>query len=218
MASKQTLIDERTIQLKVEMDQLVENIKELDVEIKELDQLFKARAELLKEQFEEKKMGLEQKKEKYEQYLRELFEQVPQSETKTQRKVKLLNGDVVMKKAKLDFEKDTDKLLVWAQMNGRNDLINKKEVLSFKWADFKKDLVLTEDGYMWSRMKTTGKKLNKLVPESKFNVVLLAKCKDGRYIFETHSRNSTAKTPLDAFEEDEIENDIVPVLKVLEEY
>ncbi|WP_410497056.1 AAA family ATPase [Cellulosilyticum sp. ST5] len=76
----------------------------------------------------------------------------------------------------------------------------------------------TEDGYMWTRMKTTGKKLNKLVPESKFNVVLLAKCKDGRYIFETHSNNSTAKTPLDAFEEDEIENDIVPVLKVLEDY
>ena len=76
----------------------------------------------------------------------------------------------------------------------------------------------TEDGYMWTRMKTTGKKLNKLVPESKFNVVLLARCKDGKYIFETHSNNSTAKTPLGAFEEDEIENDIVPVLKVLEEY
>lgn len=76
----------------------------------------------------------------------------------------------------------------------------------------------TEDGYMWPRMKTTGKKLNKLVPESKFNVVLLARCKDGKYIFETHSNNSTAKTPLDAFEEDEIPNDIVPVLKVLEEY
>ncbi|MFQ9696185.1 MAG: AAA family ATPase [Zhenhengia sp.] len=76
----------------------------------------------------------------------------------------------------------------------------------------------TEDGYMWTRMKTTGKKLNKLVPESKFNVVLLAKCKDGRYIFETHSKNSTAKTPFGAFEEDEIENDIVPVLRVLEEF
>ena len=149
MASKQTLIDERTIQLKVEMDQLVEKIKELDTAILELNELFKARAELLKEQFEEKKMGLEQKKEKHEQYLRELFEQVPQSETKTQRKVKLLNGDVVVKKAKLDFEKDTDKLLAWAQMNGRNDLINKKEVLSFKWADFKKDLVPTEDGIIY---------------------------------------------------------------------
>ena len=76
----------------------------------------------------------------------------------------------------------------------------------------------TEDGYTWTRMKTTGKKLNKLVPESKFNVVLLARCKQGRYIFETHSNNSTAKTPLDAFKEDEIDNDIVPVLKVLEEY
>lgn len=149
MASKQALIDEQIIQLKVEMDQLVESIKELDIEIEELDQLFKARAELLKEQFEEKKMGLEQKKEKYEQYLRELFEQVPQSETKTQRKVKLLNGDVVVKKAKLDFEKDTDKLLKWAKDNDRNDLISKKEVLSFKWADFKKDLVPTEDGIIY---------------------------------------------------------------------
>lgn len=149
MASKQALIDERTLQLKVEMDQLVENIKELDIAIAELSELFKARTELLKQQFEEKKMGFEQKKEKQEQYLRELFEQVPQSETKTQRKVKLLNGDVVVKKAKLDFEKDADKLLVWAQMNGRNDLINKKEVLSFKWADFKKDLVPTEDGIIY---------------------------------------------------------------------
>ncbi|WP_410497057.1 host-nuclease inhibitor Gam family protein [Cellulosilyticum sp. ST5] len=149
MANKQALIDVRTIQLKVEMDQLVENIKELEIAIAELNELFKARTELLKEQFEEKKMGLEQKKEKQEQYLRELFEQVPQSETKTQRKVKLLNGDVVVKKAKLDLEKDIDKLLVWAQMNGRNDLINKKEVLSFKWADFKKDLVPTEDGIVY---------------------------------------------------------------------
>lgn len=146
MINKQTLIDERTIQLKVEMDQLVENIKELEVAIAELNELFEARAELLKEQFEEKKMSLEQKKEKHQQYLRELFEQVPQSETKTQRKVKLLNGDVVVKKPKLDFEKDADKLLVWAQMNGRNDLINKKEVISFKWADFKKNLVTTEQG------------------------------------------------------------------------
>ena len=149
MANKQALIDVRTIQLKVEMDQLVENIKELDIAIAELSELFKARIELLKEQFEEKKRGLEQKKEKYEQYLRELFEQVPQSETKTQRKVKLLNGDVVVKKAKLDFEKDTDKLLKWAKENNRNDLINKKEVLSFKWADFKKDLVPTEDGIVY---------------------------------------------------------------------
>ena len=149
MTNKQTLIDERTIQIKVEMDQLVEKIKELDTAILELNELFKMRLELLKEQYEEKKYELEQKKDKQEGYLRELFEQVPQSETKTQRKVKLLNGDVVVKKAKLDFEKDTDKLLKWAKDNNRDDLITKKEVLSFKWADFKKDLVPTENGIIY---------------------------------------------------------------------
>lgn len=75
-----------------------------------------------------------------------------------------------------------------------------------------------ENGYIWTKMKTCGKKVNKMIPESKFNVVLLAKCEEGRYFFETHSRNSTAKTPFEAFEEDEIDNDIVPVLRVLEEY
>lgn len=76
----------------------------------------------------------------------------------------------------------------------------------------------SDDGYMFTRMKTSGKKVNKIIPESKFNVVLLAKCKDGEHVFETHSKKSTAKTPFEAFEEDEIENDIIPVLKVLEEY
>ena len=104
------------------------------------------RSEFLKERYEEKKYELEQKKDKQQGYLRELFEQVPQSETKTQRKVKLLYGDVVVKKSKLDFEKDNDKLLEWAKVNQRDDLISRKETLSFKWADFKKDLLTTPNG------------------------------------------------------------------------
>ena len=149
MTNKQTSLDERTLQIKVEMDQLVENIKKLDAELVELKELFKIRGELLNKQYEEKKFGIEQKKSTQEQHLRELFEQVPQSATKTQRKVKLLSGDVVVKKAKVDFEKDVDKLLAWAKENDRHDLINKKEVFSFKWADFKKDLVPTENGIIY---------------------------------------------------------------------
>lgn len=145
MANKQN-IDEQTMQIKVEMDQLVEKIKELDIAILELNELFKMRSELLKKQYEEKKYELEQKKDKQQGYLRELFEQVPQSETKTQRKVKLLSGDVVVKKSKLDFEKDNDKLLEWAKANQRDDLISRKETLSFKWADFKKNLLTTPTG------------------------------------------------------------------------
>ena len=75
-----------------------------------------------------------------------------------------------------------------------------------------------ENGYSQTRIKTNGKKLNKIVLESKFTTVLLAKCIDGRFVFETHAKNSTAKTPLGAFEDDYIDNDIVKVIEVLKEY
>lgn len=139
-------LDTQVIQLKVEMDNVVESIKGIDYELLELEALFKAQIERLKARFEEKQYLLKEKREKLQIQLRVLFEQVPQNETKTQRKVKLLNGDVVVKKAKLDFEKDIDKLLEWAKASNRDELIGRKEVLSFKWADFKKRLVPTDCG------------------------------------------------------------------------
>lgn len=75
-----------------------------------------------------------------------------------------------------------------------------------------------DDGYTFTRIKTSGKKLDKLNVESKLTTVLNAVCKDGKYIFKTHADNSTAKTPMGAFEENEIENDIVKVLEALEGY
>lgn len=75
-----------------------------------------------------------------------------------------------------------------------------------------------DNGYVWTRAKTSGKKLDKIVLESKFTTVLLAKAVDGKYIFETRSNNSTVKTPMGAFESDIIENDIVQVLEALKEY
>lgn len=75
-----------------------------------------------------------------------------------------------------------------------------------------------EAGYMFTRIKTSGKKLDKICLESKFTTVLLAKCVDGKYLLETQANNSTAKSPMGAFEEAEIDNDIVKVIKALEEY
>lgn len=75
-----------------------------------------------------------------------------------------------------------------------------------------------DDGYTFTRIKTSGKKLDKLNVESKLTTVLYAVCKDGKYVFKTHAENSTAKTPLGAFEEDEIDNDVVKVLDALEGY
>jgi hypothetical protein len=75
-----------------------------------------------------------------------------------------------------------------------------------------------DDGYTFTRIKTSGKKLDKLNVESKLTTVLYAIAKDGEYVFQTHANNSTAKTPLGAFEEDGIPNDITLVLNALKEY
>ena len=75
-----------------------------------------------------------------------------------------------------------------------------------------------ENGYNFTRIKTSGKKLDKICLESKFTTVLICKCVDGKHVFETQARNSTAKSPLGCFDEFVIENDIVEVIKKLEEY
>ena len=77
-----------------------------------------------------------------------------------------------------------------------------------------------DNGYMFTRIKTSGRKLDKIVLESKFTTVLLCKCVDGKHVFEVHADHSTAKTPLGAFEPNEKEtpNDIMEILKRLEEF
>lgn len=77
---------------------------------------------------------------------------------------------------------------------------------------------MNENGYLWTRIKTSGKKLDKIVLESKFNTVLLAKCIDGKHFFETQSNFSTAKSPMGAFETMEIDNDMQKVIEALEEF
>lgn len=74
-------------------------------------------------------------------------------------------------------------------------------------------------GYVFTRVKTNGRKLEKLVPESLFCTVLLAKkTDDDRHVFETQAKNSTAKSPIGAFENFEIDNDMQAVLDALKDY
>ena len=79
----------------------------------------------------------------------------------------------------------------------------------------------TEDdgnGNTFTRIKTNGKKLYKISLETKLTTVLLAKCKEGKYVFETQANNSIAKSPMGAFDTFEVENDIVKVLEALSEF
>lgn len=75
-----------------------------------------------------------------------------------------------------------------------------------------------DNGVVFTHIRTNGRKLEKIVLESKLTTVLLAMCKDGKYIFKTRADRSSVKTPLGAFEEDEIDNDIVKVLDALKEF
>lgn len=81
------------------------------------------------------------------------------------------------------------------------------------------ETVRDDYGYTFTRVKTNGRKLEKLVPESLFGTVLLAKkTDDGKYVFETQAKNSTAKSPMGAFDSFEIDNDMSAVLKALEDF
>lgn len=76
----------------------------------------------------------------------------------------------------------------------------------------------TDDGYSFTRIKTSGKKLDKINLETKFTSVLIAKAVDGNYVFETKANKSTAKTPKGAFDKDTIPNDITLVIEALKDY
>ena len=78
--------------------------------------------------------------------------------------------------------------------------------------------VRDDSGYMFTSIKTNGQKLSKIGLETKFPIVLYAKCIDGQYLFETQANFSTAKTPMGMFEEKTIPNDIAEVLKAVEAY
>lgn len=81
------------------------------------------------------------------------------------------------------------------------------------------ETVRDDFGYAFTRVKTNGRKLEKLVPESLFGTVLLAKkTDDGRYVFETQANNSTAKSPMGAIDSFEIDNDMGVVVKALEDF
>ena len=80
------------------------------------------------------------------------------------------------------------------------------------------ETISDENGIVRTRIKTNGRKLEKLVLESKMTTVVWAVRQGGKYKFILSADGSTCKAPLGAFERDECENDITVVLKALEEF
>ena len=150
------------------------------------------------------------------QYIKRLAEACPQIKVIV---VDTINGLMVADEMRRSQEKGYDKWVdlaacVWDLVCEAHQYREDLTIIFTAHLQTERD----DSGYTFSRIKTSGKKLDKIVLESKFTTVLLAKCVNGRYLFETRANNSTAKTPMGAFEELEVENDMKKILEALEEF
>ena len=83
---------------------------------------------------------------------------------------------------------------------------------------FHSEDIQDDNGSHHYRIKTAGRKLQKIQLETRFPVLLFSKCEGGKYFFETQSNFSTAKSPMELFKEMRIENDLKFVIDELERY
>lgn len=80
------------------------------------------------------------------------------------------------------------------------------------------ETISDDNGIIRTRIKTNGRKLEKLVLESKMTTVIWAVRQDGKYKFILSADGCTCKVPLGSFSTDEIDNDITLVIKALEDF
>lgn len=80
------------------------------------------------------------------------------------------------------------------------------------------ETISDDNGIIRTRIKTNGRKLEKLVLESKMTTVVWSVRQDGKYKFILSADGSTCKIPMGSFEETEIDNDIMKVIEALKDY
>ncbi len=130
-----------------------------------------------------------------------------------------LNTAMVDKEVKGMREKGYDKWIdlasyVWDLIEAAGNLRDDLTVIF----TFHSETVRDDLGYSFTHIKTNGRKLEKLVLESLFTTVLLARVNDaGEYVFCSRAANTTAKAPMGALE-DEVPNDMKAVLDALKDY
>ena len=134
-----------------------------------------------------------------------------------------LNGMMVAEEMRILTTQGGDKRSMWTDLAANGwDIINKALTLRDDLTVLilcHSETVSDDNGIVRTRIKTNGRKLEKLVLESKMTTVLWAVRKDDKYKLVLSADNATCKAPLGAFDTDMLDdNDIVPVLKALEEY
>ena len=133
-----------------------------------------------------------------------------------------LNGLMVADEMRILAMQSGDKRSAWSDLaqNGWN-LINQCLTLRDDLTVIilcHSETISDENGIIRTRIKTNGRKLEKLVLESKMTTVIWAVRQDGKYKFILSADGTTCKVPLGSFTVDECDNDIMIVIKALEEY
>ncbi|MBR3339172.1 MAG: AAA family ATPase [Lachnospiraceae bacterium] len=133
-----------------------------------------------------------------------------------------LNGLMVAEEMRILAMQSGDKRSAWSDLaqNGWS-IVNKALAMRDDLTIIilcHSETISDDNGIIRTRIKTNGRKLEKLVLESKMTTVIWAVRQDGKYKFILSADGSTCKVPLGAFEESEIENDITKVIQALEEY
>ena len=133
-----------------------------------------------------------------------------------------LNGLMVAEEMRILAMQSGDKRSAWSDLaqNGWS-IINQALMLRDDLTVIilcHSETVSDENGIIRTRIKTNGRKLEKLVLESKMTTVVWAVRQDGKYKFILSADGSTCKVPLGAFQKDECDNDIMIVIKALEDF
>ena len=133
-----------------------------------------------------------------------------------------INGMMVAEEMRILAMQGGDKRSAWTDLASNGwDIINKALTLRDDLTVIilcHSETISDDNGIVKTRIKTNGRKLEKLVLESKMTTFVWAVRQDGKYKFILSADGSTCKVPLGAFQADECENDIMIVIKALEDY
>lgn len=133
-----------------------------------------------------------------------------------------INGMMVAEEMRILAMQGGDKRSAWTDLASNGwDIINKALTLREDLTVIilcHSETISDDNGIVKTRIKTNGRKLEKLVLESKMTTVVWAVRQDGKYKFILSADGSTCKVPMGAFDVDECNNDIMIVLKALEEF
>lgn len=133
-----------------------------------------------------------------------------------------LNGMMVAEEMRILAMQSGDKRSAWSDLaqNGWNIInyaLSMREDITVIILCHS-ETISDDNGIIRTRIKTNGRKLEKLVLESKMTTVIWAVRQDGKYKFILSADGSTCKVPMGSFEESEIDNDIMKVIEALKDY